>query len=72
MREVGAEDTIIKCTELTCQGTFTVLGYAFSDTECTVIASVKAVPLTGRTPYYCPICGKNLGKSNKATDVSDT
>ncbi len=63
MKEVDNDDTIIQCTEPTCQGTFTVLGYAFSDMGCTVINTVRAVPLTGQTPYYCPLCGKNLGKA---------
>ncbi len=56
------ENTIIKCTNPKCQGTFSVIVYTFSDVECTKIDAVKMIPLTGNTPYYCPCCGTNLGK----------
>jgi len=57
------DNTIIKCDNPDCQTTFSVIGYGFEDEECHVINGAKMVPLTGNTPYYCPCCGKNLGKS---------
>jgi hypothetical protein len=55
--------TIIKCTEPTCQATFSAILYVFEDDACIKINAGHMVPLTGKTPYYCPCCGKNLGKS---------
>ncbi len=57
-----SKTTVIKCTNLICQGTFSVISYAFEDTACTKINTATLVPLTGNTPYYCPCCGTNLGK----------
>ncbi len=56
------EETIVKCTNPKCKGWFSVIVYAFSDAQCTKIDMAKLIPLTGDTPYYCPCCGKNLGK----------
>ena len=57
-----SQETIIKCTNPTCQSSFSVVLYIFEDTECTKINAANMIPLTGKTPYYCPCCGKNLGK----------
>lgn len=59
--KIFSEHTIIRCTNLSCQGAFSVIVYTFSDSECTNIDSGKMIPLTGNTPYYCPCCGRNLG-----------
>ncbi len=61
---VYSEDTIIKCTNPTCRGWFSVIVYGFADEDCLVIYNAKMIPLTGNTPYYCPCCGKNLGKAS--------
>ncbi len=60
------ENAIIKCTNNECRATFSVIGYTYEDTRCTKINMGAMVPLTGNTPYYCPVCGKNLGKEVKA------
>jgi hypothetical protein len=53
---------IIKCTNPKCQVSFSVIAFAFADKTCTQINEARIIPLTGNTPYYCPTCGKNLGK----------
>lgn len=56
------KNTIIKCTNPVCLATFSIIVYAFSDKECTKINAAEMIPLTGNTPFHCPVCGKNLGK----------
>ena len=57
--------SIFKCTNPVCQGAFTVIAYSFDDPACKVIGNAHIVPLTGNTPYYCPACGKNLGRAEQ-------
>ncbi|KKM68800.1 hypothetical protein LCGC14_1457240 [marine sediment metagenome] len=56
-----AKQTIVKCDNPICQATFSVTAYVFEDLDCHIISSAQMVPLTGNTPYFCPVCGKNLG-----------
>ncbi len=65
----SSENTIIKCTNPICKATFSVLGYAYDNPQCTKIGLVRLIPLSGNTPYYCPVCGKNLGKASPHTEV---
>jgi hypothetical protein len=62
---IMADNTIVRCTNPKCKGWFSVIVYTFGDDKCTIINSAKMVPMTGITPYYCPCCGKNLGKREK-------
>ena len=55
------ENTIVKCNNPICQATFSVTMYVFGDEDCRIINAAQMIPLTGNTPYYCPVCGKNLG-----------
>ncbi len=56
------KETIITCSNPICKGTFSVIVYVFGDPECSKINAANLVRLTGNTPYFCPICGNNLGK----------
>lgn len=60
--KIATETTIIECTNPICRATFSVIGYTYGDDECTRIDTARLVPLTGNTPYFCPVCGRNLGK----------
>jgi hypothetical protein len=65
--KILAENTIIKCKNPTCRGTFSVIVYTFSDLKCTVIDSGKIIPFTGNTPYFCPCCGEDLRRQSEVS-----
>jgi len=64
------ENTIIKCPNRDCRFVFSIIGYSFSDVDCTLVDAAKLIPFTGKVNCYCPCCGINIRETEAFAQMS--